>query len=70
MLLAQPQSELRQLQGQIDEADTLIGKAAGDHETCRRLMGNPRIGPLAATALAASIGNGTEFWKRRSLFGA
>src|ERR1700734_1572349 len=66
MLLAQLQSELRQLQSQIDEADTLIGKAAGDHEPCRRLMGIPGIGPLTATAVAASIGNGTEFRKGSS----
>jgi len=66
MLLSQLQSELRQLQIQIDEADTLIGKAAGDHEPCRRLMGIPGIGPLTATAVAASIGNGTEFRKGSS----
>ena len=66
MLLAQLQGELRQLQIQIDEADTLIGKAAGDHEACRRLMGIPGIGPLTATAVAASIGNGSEFRKGRS----
>jgi transposase len=66
MLPAQLQSELRQLQSQIDEADTLIGKAAGEHEPCRRLMGIPGIGPLTATAVAASIGNGSEFRKGRS----
>jgi transposase len=66
MLLAQLQGELRQLQSQIDEADTLIGKAAGDHEACRRLMGIPGVGPVTATAVVAPIGNGAEFRKRRS----
>jgi transposase len=66
MLLAQLQGELRQLQSQIEEADTLIGKAAGDHEACRRLMAIPGVGPVTATAVVASIGNGTEFRKGRS----
>jgi transposase len=66
MLLAQLQGELRQLQGQIDEADTLIAKAAGDHEACRRLMAIPGVGSVTATAVVASIGNGTEFRKGRS----
>lgn len=51
MLLAQLQCELRQLQSQIDEADTLIAKAAGNHEPCRRLMVIPGVGPLTATAI-------------------
>jgi transposase len=66
MLLAQLQCELRQLQSQIDEADALIAKAAGDHEACRRLMAIPGIGPVTATAVVASIGNGAEFRKGRS----
>ena len=66
MLLAQLQGELRQLQSQVEEADTLIGKAAGDHEACRRLMAIPGVGPVTATAVVASIGNGTEFRKGRS----
>jgi len=48
MLLVQLQSELRQLQSQIDEADALIAKAARDHEPCRRLMDIPGIGPLTS----------------------
>jgi len=66
MLLAQMQGELRQLQSQIDEADTLIAKAASDHEPCRRLMEIPGIGPLTATAVVASIGSDVEFRKGRS----
>ena len=66
MLLAQLQGELRQLQSQIDEADSLIAKAAGNHEPCRRLMAIPGVGPLTATAVVAAIGNGAEFRKGRS----
>jgi transposase len=66
MLLAQLQGELRQLQSQIDEADALIAKAAGEHEACRRLMAIPGVGPLTATAVVASIGNGASFRKGRS----
>src|SRR3984885_11468369 len=66
MLLAQLQGELRQLQSEIDEADVLIAKAAGEHEPCRRLMAIPGVGPLTATAVVASIGNGTSFDKGRS----
>jgi len=54
------------LQSQIDDSDALIAKAAGEHEPCRRLMAIPGIGPLTATAVAASIGNGSEFRKGRS----
>ncbi|MFY9935256.1 MAG: IS110 family transposase [Silvibacterium sp.] len=66
MLLAQLQGELRQLHSQIDEADMLIARAAREHEPCRRLMEIPGIGPLTATAVVASIGNGVEFQKGRS----
>jgi len=66
MLLAQLQSELRQLQIQIDEADTLIAKAAREQEACQRLMAIPGVGPLTATAVVASIGSGAEFRKGRS----
>jgi transposase len=66
MLLAQLQDELRQLQSQIQEADALIAKAAREHESCRRLMAIPGIGPLTATAVVASIGSAAEFRKGRS----
>jgi transposase len=66
MLLMQLQDELRQLQSQIDEADARIAKAAREQEPCQRLMAIPGIGPLTATAVVASIGNGAEFRKGRS----
>jgi transposase len=66
MLLTQLRDELRQLQSQIDETDTRIARAAGELEPCRRLMAIPGVGPLPATAVVASIGNGAEFRKGRS----
>ena len=66
MLLMQLQEELRQLQSQIGEADALIATAAKKQEACQRLMAIPGVGPLTATAVVASIGNGAEFRKGRS----
>jgi transposase len=66
MVLAQLQGEWRQLQSQIDEADALIARSASEHEPCRRLMAIPGIGPVTATAVVASIGNGAEFKKGRA----
>jgi len=66
VLLAQLQSELRQLQSQIDEADALVARSASEHEPCQRLMAIPGIGPVTATAVVASIGNGAAFRKGRA----
>lgn len=66
MLLAQLQGELRQLQSRIDEADTVIARAASEREDCRRLMAVPGIGTVTATAVVAAIGSGAEFTKGRS----
>jgi transposase len=66
MLLAQLQGELRQLQSRIDEADTVIARAASEREDCRRLMAIPGIGTVTATAVVAAIGSGAEFTKGRS----
>ena len=41
-------------------------KAAQEQEACQRLMAIPGVGPLTATAVVASIGNGAEFRKGRS----
>ena len=66
VLLAQLQSELRQLQSQIDEADALVARSASEHEPCQRLMAIPGIGPVTATAVVASIGNRAAFRKGRA----
>jgi transposase len=64
-LLAQLQSELRQLHSQIEEVDAVILKAAREQEACQRLMAIPGIGPVTATAIVSAIGNGAEFKKGR-----
>jgi transposase len=65
MLLAQLKLELDQLAARIDEADAVIGKTARENEACQRLVAIPGIGPVTATALIATIGNGGAFHKGR-----
>jgi transposase len=40
---------------------------AARNDTARRLMTIPGVGPIAATALLAAIGNGRQFRKARDL---
>ena len=65
VLLAQLQLEMKLLQNQIDEVDTVIKHTAVENEACRRLVAIPGIGPLTATAVIAAIGNGAAFDKGR-----
>jgi len=65
LLLAQLKLELDQLALRMEEADGLIKKTAQDSEVCQRLDAIPGIGPLTATALIATIGNGAAFRKGR-----
>jgi transposase len=63
---AQLQLELDQLIMRFAEADALIQQIAREKELCRGLDSIPGIGPIAATALIAAIGNGAAFRKRRA----
>ncbi len=65
MLLSQVYVEMKQLQSQIDEADAVIRKTAGEDEACQRLVAIPGVGPVTATAMIAAIGNGAAFNKGR-----
>jgi transposase len=65
MLLLHAYSEMRHLQSQIDEADVVIRRMAGEDETCRRLVEIPGVGPVIATAIISAIGNGAAFKKGR-----
>jgi transposase len=65
LLLAQLKLELDQLAIRIEEADAVIEQTAGKNEACQRLIAIPGIGPIAATALIAAIGNGAAFRKGR-----
>ena len=64
-LLAELKQELEQLAAHIEQAETLIHRAAQESEVCQRLDAIPGIGPLTATALVAAIGNGGAFRKGR-----
>jgi len=64
-LLAQLKVELDQLTLRLEETDELIRQIAQDSEACQRLDAIPGIGPLAATAMIAAIGNGAAFRKGR-----
>ena len=50
-----------QLDARIADYDKIIAKAARENAHSRRLMQRPGIGPITASALLASIGNGHDF---------
>ena len=55
------------LDERIAEYDRLIAQAAREDERSRRLMERPGIGPVTASALLASIGNGHDFKNGRQV---
>jgi len=57
--------EWRHLDLQIAELHRQIEMIAQQDETCRRLQEVPGIGPLAATLMVASVGNGSAFRRGR-----
>jgi transposase len=65
LLITQLKQEWDQLALRLEEADRLIQQASQENETCQRLDAIPGIGPMTATALVASIGNGMAFRKGR-----
>lgn len=67
VLLVQLKLELDQLVARIEEMDTVIQHTAKENEACQRLTSIPGIGPVTATALVASIGNGAGFRRGRDL---
>ena len=64
-LLAKLKVELDQLAGRIAEVDRVIEQTASEHEARKRMLAIPGIGPVTATAIVASIGNGQAFEKGR-----
>ena len=64
-LLAELKQELEQLAEKIDRADKSVEKIARENESCRRLVAMPGVGPVTATAIIATIGNGAAFRKGR-----
>jgi transposase len=55
----------RVLEQQMDELNKEILSIAETEDACRRLQTVPGMGPLAATAMVAAIGNGAAFRKGR-----
>jgi len=64
-LIAMLWSEWKDLELQIDEMNDEVERIASSDDACRRLRQIPGIGPLVATAIVASIGNGAAFSKGR-----
>jgi transposase len=64
-LVAMLWSEWKDLELQIAEMNDEVERIASSDEACRRLQQIPGIGPLVATAIVASIGNGAAFRKGR-----
>jgi transposase len=65
LLVTQLKGDLDQLTLRLEEADALIRQMAQESDACQRLDAIPGIGPLAATALIAAVGNGAAFRKGR-----
>jgi transposase len=55
----------RALETQINDLDGEIASLARSNDACKRLQTVPGVGPLAATAMVAAIGNGSAFEKGR-----
>jgi transposase len=60
-------ADLVELDRRVDQLDDEIQTAAKEDETARRLQSIPGIGPITATALAASVGDGRQFRHGRDL---
>ena len=65
MLLTALKLELEQLAEKIDRSDASIAQIARENEACQRLVAMPGVGPVTATAIIATIGNGAAFCKGR-----
>ena len=59
--------ELLHLDERIADYDARIAELARQSEACQRLMSIPGIGPLAATALVAAVGDGKAFRNGREM---
>jgi transposase len=64
-LIAMLWSEWKDLELQIVEMNDEVERIASSDDACIRLRRIPGIGPLVATAIVASIGNGAAFHKGR-----
>ena len=59
--------QLRDTERRVDDLDARLAEQAQEDKVCQRLMTVPGIGPITATALAATIGDATVFESGRHL---
>jgi transposase len=59
--------QLRDTERRVEELDSKLAEQARENKVCQRLMTIPGIGPITATALAATIGDATVFSSGRHL---
>src|SRR4029453_1437832 len=59
--------QLRDTERRVEDLDTQMGEQAKANEVCQGLRTVPGIGPVAATALAATVGDATVFESGRHL---
>src|ERR1700739_2144875 len=64
-LLALLWNEWKDLEQQLVDLNQEVERIASSDAACRRLRQIPGIGPLVATAIVASIGNGAAFRRGR-----
>jgi transposase len=58
-------NEWKELESQVEDLRDEINQLAKQDAACRRLLDIPGVGTLVASALVASIGNGSAFAKGR-----
>jgi transposase len=59
--------QLRDTERRVEDLDAQLAEQAREDKVCQRLMTVPGIGPITATALAATIGDATVFESGRHL---
>lgn len=67
ILLRGLHEDLIRLDERVDVLDRAIERVARDHPTAKRLQQIPGIGPVTATALVASVGDGRQFRRARDM---
>lgn len=66
-ILSDTYEEFKQLSERIKQYDKKIEEISNRHESCKLLKTIPGIGPITATALYASMGNGSQFKNGRAM---
>jgi transposase len=59
--------QLRDTERRVEDLDARLAEQAREDKVCQRLMTIPGIGPITATALAATVGDATVFESGRHL---